>query len=136
MARFSFIASLSILATLAKAHFEVLHPEPLSEEEGDQNAGPCGGFDPSFSDSPVTDFHVGGEAIALKNGHAQVNWLFRATLDESAQSNWTQIFPIVQQAGIGDFCEPAITVTEEWVGKKGVLGLASNAPDGFLFQVG
>ncbi|KAJ2898602.1 uncharacterized protein MKZ38_003799 [Zalerion maritima] len=123
----------ALLVTGANAHFNVKYPEPIGFEDDSQGAGPCGGLDPDFSTNTVSDFHVGGDSIALLNGHAQVTWIFRATLDQTASGNWTQIFPIVQQSGYNMFCEPEVTVPEEFVGKKGIIGIVSNAPDGLLY---
>ena len=126
------LASLALMAT-ATAHFNLNYPQTSGFDEDKEDGGPCGGFTPDFTKS--TDFHVGGDAIALTLGHPQSNWLFRATLDVSGASGWSKIFPIVQQSGPGKFCEPAITVPASYVGKRGVIGVVANAPDGLLYQV-
>ncbi|KAK1839827.1 GPI anchored protein, partial [Colletotrichum chrysophilum] len=80
------------------------------------------------------DFHVAGDAVGMSNGHPQTTWLFRATLDQTASGNWTQVFPIVLQTGLGNFCEPQIAVPAEYAGKKGVLGVVAHSPDGLLYS--
>jgi hypothetical protein len=83
----------------------------------------------------VTDFHVDGNAIAVTSIHPQATWLFRATLDLTAASNWTSLLPAIQQTGLGAYCEPGVTVPSSWAGQKGVIGVVQDAPDGILFQV-
>jgi hypothetical protein len=139
MAPIRSLAAATLLLSAANAHFALVAPTPL---EGDnmnedlQPNGPCGGGVPNLDQNTATDFHVGGDAVALMLGHPQANFLIRATLDSGAQGNWTQLFPIFMQSGRGNLCEPAVTAPEEWAGKKGIIGIACAAPDGMLFQVG
>lgn len=130
------ILSLLLLPALASAHFNLNAPAAAGTfDEDTEGNGPCGGITVDFAKDTVSDFHVGGEPVAMLLGHPQANWLFRGTLDETAGGNWTQLFPITQQVGLGDFCEPSITAPESWVGSKGVLGVVADAPDGLLYQV-
>ncbi|KAB5517521.1 hypothetical protein GE09DRAFT_1230871 [Coniochaeta sp. 2T2.1] len=131
----SVAAAALLLASTATAHFTLTTPPTIGFEDKSEGTGPCGGFTPDFSDkSKLVDFHVGGEPVGVQLGHSQANWLFRGTLDETAAGNWTQLFPIVQQSGLGFFCESAIPAPEEWVGKQGVVGIVANAVDGLLYQ--
>ncbi|KAJ3951673.1 hypothetical protein N0V92_011906, partial [Colletotrichum tropicale] len=107
---------------------------PLGDSDENQGTAPCGGYTASSS-SATTDFHVAGDAVGMSNGHPQTKWLFRATLDQTASGNWTQVFPIVLQTGLGNFCEPQIAVPAEYAGKKGVLGVVAHSPDGLLYSV-
>jgi hypothetical protein len=129
----SLILAVAYLSVSATAHWTLSYPATSGFDEDKEPNPPCGGFTPDFTKS--TDFHVGGDAIAIELLHPQATWLFRATLDQSGTNNWTQIFPIVQQSGFGKFCEPAITLPASYVGQKGVLGIVANAPDGLLYQV-
>ena len=125
----------TFLPLLASAHFQLNAPPTIGFDEDNEGKGPCGGFTPDFTKDNVTDFHVGGEPIALFLGHPQADWLFRGTLDTSASGNWTQLFPIVRQSGLGDFCEPGISAPSAWVGQQGVVGIVAQAVDGLLYQV-
>ena len=129
----------SVLASaffgLAAAHFELNYPKPIGFKEDTEYTAPCGGYTPDFSKDKLVDFHVGGDSLAMTLTHPQCNWLFRVTTDEKAEKDWEQIFPIVQQSGLGAFCEPSVTVPEKYIGKKGVLSIVSDAVDGLLFQV-
>lgn len=129
----SLLASALLLST-ATAHFQLISPPSLPGAE-DQATAPCGGGKADLSQNTATDFHVDGQHVQLFLGHAQGTWLIRATLDDKAAGNWTQVFPIFQQSGRGNFCEPAVTVPQEWAGKKGFIGLNSNAGDGILYLV-
>lgn len=138
MASVKSVASAAIFfLSVANAHFNLIAPPTIGFDDDKEGVGPCGSFTPDFkNESALVDFHVGGEPVAVKLGHSQANWLFRATLDETASGNWTQLFPIVQQSGLGLFCEPAIPAPESWVGKQGVVSVVANAVDGLLYQVG
>ncbi|WYZ40971.1 hypothetical protein EsH8_IV_001312 [Colletotrichum jinshuiense] len=122
-----------LLAAGATAHFSLSIPKPLGDSDDNQGTGPCGGYTPSSSSSTV-DFHVGGDAIGMENGHPQTNWLFRATLDQTAAGGWEQIFPIVMQTGLGNFCEPQIVVPSNFTGQKGIIGVVAHSPDGLLYS--
>jgi len=129
-------AALLFLST-ANAHFVMVDPPSLeggSVNEDKQGTGPCGGTLPDLSKRAATDFHVDGDSIALRLGHPQSKWLIRGTLEDQASGNWTQLFPIVLQSGLGNFCEPLVTVPGSWVNRTGVIGIVANAPDGTLYQ--
>lgn len=119
-----------------QSHFILMSPGPVGTfDEDNEGNGPCGGYTPDFSKDNITDFAVGGDAIATQLGHPQASWLYRITTDETASSNWTQIYPIVQQSGLKYFCIPTITVPESYVGQTAVLSVVADAPDGLLYQV-
>lgn len=124
--------------TGVRAHFTLNYPTTIGFDEDKEDTGPCGSYTPDFSTDTVDDFYVGGDNVAVNLLHSQGNWLFRATLDTSVTTNdgdtWTQLFPIVQQSGLGKFCEPAIAVPESWAGQQGVVGVVVDAPDGLLYQ--
>ncbi|KAK1991648.1 hypothetical protein LX36DRAFT_618885, partial [Colletotrichum falcatum] len=121
------------LASAATAHFSLTLPKPLGDSDENEATGPCGGYTASSS-SPATDFHVDGDAVGMQNGHPQSNWLFRATLDLSAAAGWVQLFPVVMQTGLGNFCEPQIVVPANFSGQRGLIGVVAHSPDGLLYQ--
>ena len=135
----SIVAATLLFLSAANAHFELLKPTPLEgdnmNEDLEPNA-PCGGGSADLSKNTATDFHVDGDSVTVLLAHPQADYLFRATLDTHAAGNWTQLWPIFTQSGRGNFCEPAVTAPKEWAGKKGFVGIACNAPDGILYQVG
>lgn len=133
--RSSLLLSAAALCGISLAHFELKYPESIGFKDDDEDKAPCGGFTPDLSKADLVDFHVGGEAIALRSTHQQGNWLFRVTTDAKADGDWEQLFPIVQQSGLGDFCQPQVTVPEKYVGKKGWVNVVSSAVDGLLYQV-
>ncbi|KAF5674241.1 gpi anchored protein [Fusarium denticulatum] len=124
----------ALLCGISLAHFEVKYPETIGFKDDNEGESPCGGFTPDLSKDKLVDFHVGGEAIALLSTHQQGNWLFRVTLNEKADGDWEQVFPIVQQSGLGAFCQPQVTVPEKYAGKKGWVNVVSSAVDGLLYQ--
>jgi len=124
-----------LLAAGAHAHFTVSYPKPLGSSHDEQGTGPCGGITPDLATAEVTDFHVGGDNVATRTSHAQGNWLYRVTLDPKAAGNWTQVYPIVQQSGLGDFCAPLVSVPSDFVGKKGILSVVGGGGHGYLYAV-
>ncbi|KAK0712102.1 hypothetical protein B0H67DRAFT_444189, partial [Lasiosphaeris hirsuta] len=133
----SLVAATLLLLSAANAHFILNNPVSLeggSIDEDKEGNAPCGADLPDLSKKTTNDFHVDGDFVSVRLGHPQGNWLIRATLDGKASGNWSQLFPIVTQSGLGDFCEPIVTAPKEWVGKTGVIGVAVKAPDGILYQ--
>lgn len=134
----SLVATSLLLLSTASAHFVLINPKSLEGNNIDESKladGPCGAITPDLAKDEATDFHVDGDFINVRLTHPQATWLFRATVEDTSKNNWTAIFPQVQQTGLGQFCEPAVTVPKEWVGKKGVIGAACKGEDGLLFQV-
>ncbi|KAK3399159.1 hypothetical protein B0T20DRAFT_351120 [Sordaria brevicollis] len=138
--RASLLLSLG-LSTLTSAHFALNHPTSLegsSIDESKEDTAPCGALVPSLASTDpkitISDFHVDGDYIALHSGHPQYNWLFRGSVQELSEGNWTQLYPIFQQSGLGDLCQQKVTVPKGWVGKKGVVGVVGSSGDGTLFQ--
>lgn len=131
-----FVAPLMALCFgLGAAHFQMRYPESIGFEDDNEDKAPCGGFTPDFGSQKVVDFHVDGEALAMRLSHQQCNWLFRATTDQKAGSGWRQLFPVVTQSGLGDFCQLRVTAPADFAGKRGVVSVVSSAPDGMLYQV-
>lgn len=142
---------LAALIGQAAGHFVVVYPPSVGFDDAIEGNAPCGGFSVDFSKDNITDFHVDGDVLALvrrrpfiwkdhvltlqQSFHPQVTWLFRATLDQTASGNWTNLLPAVQQTGLNNFCEPAVKVPATFAGSKGVIGIAADSPDGILYQV-
>lgn len=126
---------LPALVGLAAAHFEMLYPDSIGFTDDNEDSGPCGGYTPDLNSDDLVDFHVGGDALSMRSTHPRCNWLFRVTTDGDAQSGWEQLRPIVTQSGLGEYCEPHVTVPDKYIGKKGVVGIVSSAMDGLLYQV-
>lgn len=125
-----------LLAASASAHFNIGHPpQDVPSSEAKLASGPCGGASLKFESGDVTDFHVGGEPIAVAGSHPQSTYLFRATKDLTGEGEWTQIFPIMAQSGLGRMCQPSVTVPEGWAGEKGLISVVANAEDGILYGV-
>ncbi len=134
----SLLAAGLLLFSAANAHFELLQPTALEGDKMNEDLegnAPCGGGAADLSKNTATDFHVDGDSIAVFLGHPQADYIFRATLDSKAAGNWSELYPIFTQSGRGNLCQPAVKAPKEWVGKKGFIGVACNAPDGILYQV-
>jgi hypothetical protein len=127
---------LSALIGQAASHFLLNYPPTIGFDDDLEGTAPCGSFSIDFSKDNVTEFHVGGDALAMTSIHPQATWLFRATLGEAAiPGNWTSLLPAVRQTGLGDYCEQDVTVPADFAGQKGVIGVVQDAPDGILYQV-
>ncbi|KAA6408269.1 MAG: expression library immunization antigen 1 [Lasallia pustulata] len=114
------------------AHFILNYPNTIGFDDDLEASAPCGGFNVTFANS--TDFHVGGDAIAMTSTHPAANWLFRATLDKTASGNWTDVLPVVGETGLGNFCESGVVVPSTWAGQQGIIQVIQHGPDGMLFQ--
>jgi hypothetical protein len=124
-----------LLVGYSTGHFLLNYPTTIGFGDDLEGTPPCGGFEVNFSTDNVTDFHVGGDALAVTSIHPQATWLFRATLDQTASGNWTDLLPAVEQTGLGQFCEPDVTVSSSFAGSKGVIQVVQDALDGILYQV-
>ena len=131
------LSLIPLLLATATAHFTINTPPARSpSSEAGLAKGPCGGAALDFgSDGSVSDFHVGGDAVAVTGTHPESNWLIRATNDTKGQDNWVRLIPIVKQSGLGKMCQPDVTVPEDWVGSEGLIGVVAHAEDGILFAV-
>ena len=74
-------------------------------------------------------------AVSIKNVHPVGEWSFRGTTDTKSPYDFTEIVPLVNTTGIGDFCLDYMSVPTGWAGKDGVLQVVDNSPDGILYQV-
>jgi hypothetical protein len=137
MAKSMLSAALLLSAFIAhsNSHFLLNYPPTIGFDDDLEGTAPCGSFSVDFAKDNVTDFHVGGDALAMTSIHPQATWLFRATLDLSATGNWTSLLPAVEQKGLGQYCEQDVTVPASFAGSKGVIGVVQDAPDGILYQV-
>ncbi|KAI1384371.1 uncharacterized protein F4822DRAFT_432919 [Hypoxylon trugodes] len=130
-----FATAMLLLAGGIQAHFTVQYPEVVGVFDDDkEGTAPCGGYNPDITKVAITDFHVDGDYIATTLTHPEGDWLYRVTTDPGANGNWTKIFPIFKQDGAGKYCAPQVTVPQDFVGKKGYLGIVSKAVDGKLYQ--
>lgn len=136
MARLTTLALYLTICLLghSTAHFTLSYPPTIGFDEDLEGKAPCGGFTADFSKPGLTDFHIGGDFIALASTHPAATWLFRATLDQTAAGNWTNLLPAVQQSGLGNFCESGLKLPEAWAGSKGVVSIVQTATDGLLYQ--
>jgi hypothetical protein len=123
-----------LLLAPASAHFYLNYPATIGFDDMLENEAPCGSFSVNFATDNITNYHVGGDTLAMTSIHPQATWLFRATLDITAGGNWTTLMPAVMQTGLGDYCEPSVAVPASWAGSKGVIGVVQDAPDGILYQ--
>jgi hypothetical protein len=122
------------LVPAALAHFHLLAPSPLGDDTTKEATAPCGGYKIDLSDPQ--DVHVDGEPFVVQSSHPQSNWLIRATFDDDADDDWVQIYPILQQSGLGTFCLPDVTFPSNYTGKTGIISVVGSGDDGMLYQVG
>lgn len=132
---FYFTSLLAIVAAsqLVHSHFLLNYPATVGFDDDNEGISPCGGFTVDFTGN-VTKFHVDGDTIALTSTHPATEWLFRATLNTNATSNFTYLSPHIAQKGLGSFCETGIKAPSTWAGSQGVIQVVQYATDGFLYQ--
>ncbi len=124
----------ALLIDQSRAHFLLNSPPTIGFDDSQEARAPCGSFTVDFSKDNATDFHVHRDFIAMTSIHPMATWLFRATLDQTAMGNWTNLLPAVVQTGLGSYCERDIVVPATSAGSKGVIQVVQDAPDGILFQ--
>ncbi|KAI0883525.1 uncharacterized protein GGS22DRAFT_190183 [Annulohypoxylon maeteangense] len=130
-----YASAMLLLAGGIQAHFTVQHPPAVGPfVDDDEPKKPCGGYHPDIENVTITDFHVDGDAIGTTLTHSQSTWLYRATLDPTAENGWILVYPIFDQSGSGLYCQPHVTVPHDFIGKKGYIGMVSHAKDGYLYQ--
>ena len=134
----SLAATTLLFFSTTNAYFYLLQPPPLEGNKPDlesQIFAPCGGVRSPDLSSPMADFHVDGDSVAIMLGQKQGNIMIGASLNPKATADWIQLFPIVQQTGEGNFCQPSVTAPKEYIGKTGYIGIVLNGAE-VLFQAG
>jgi hypothetical protein len=123
-----------LFSGLTTAHFILLWPPSAGFDDAKEATSPCGSFTPKINDS-IPDIQVDRFAVSIKNVHPVGEWSFRGTTDTMAPYNFTEIVPLVNSTGIGDFCLDNMRVPSDWAGKSGIIQVVDNSPDGILYQV-
>lgn len=132
--RTSIALAIAAIAPSAFGHFVLQYPTSLGFDDDTEGTGPCGGFDVTFNGTEDS-VEVGGFAVSMLSTHPQAEWLFRVTLDTEAPFNWTNLLPVVDETGLGQFCLPSLSAPAEFAGQRGVVQVMQNAADGLLYQV-
>ena len=130
---FSTLFATLLLGACVSAHFQMNYPKSFGFDEDTETELPCGGEDISFDDT--TDAPVDGFPVALSTEHPQAQFLYRGTLDQKAPFNWTNLLPVVNEMGIGDFCIPNMKAPAMWANQTGLVQIIMDGPDGILYQV-
>ena len=66
-----------VFATLigqSAGHFLMLYPPSIGFDDNLEATPPCGSFTVDFTKDNVTDFHVGGDVLAMVRENDSVNW--------------------------------------------------------------
>ena len=119
---------------LASAHFVLLWPPAAGFDEEKEPTSPCGGFTPTIQGS-TPDVQVNRFAISIQNVHPVAEWSFRGTTGTEAPYEFTDIVPVVNTTGIGNFCLDYMQVPSGWAGQSGIIQVVDNSADGVLYQV-
>lgn len=82
----------------------------------------------------VTSWPISGGNVGILTVHPNVTWEFNAALLKNL-TLWTSLTPVLNQTGVGEFCEPQIPAKKEWIGQDGVLQVVQHGPEGALYQV-
>src|SRR3954470_24565256 len=123
------VLSLVALTKVTTAHFLLNYPPTLGFDDDNEGISPCGGF-PVVLNSSDVQVQVDGFPISVKGIHPEAEWLFRATLSPKEPFNRTNLLPVLQVTGLGDFCIPDFKVPAEFAGQSGLLQIMQDAVDG------
>jgi hypothetical protein len=69
---------LAVLIGQAAGHFVLNYPPSVGFDDSLEGNAPCGGFSVDFSKDNITDFHVGGDVLALVR--RRCFFIFRKTM--------------------------------------------------------
>lgn len=130
----SHLAISFLLFVVATAHFILEYPPSLGFDDDIEANGPCGGFDVVFNSSDAS-VPIGGFPVSMLSTHPEAEWIFRATLDQQAPFNWTDLTPVLQETGLGQFCIPNVQAPTEFAGKPALVQVIQHGADGVLYQV-
>ena len=86
-------------------------------------------------DNSTADVQVDRFAISIQNTHPAAEWSFLGTLNTEPPFNFTELVPVVDTTGIGEFCLDRLSAPSEWAGQSGVIQVIDRSPDGKLYQV-
>lgn len=131
------LSSFTLLLPLVAADFLLTYPPTLGFNDGTEDLAPCGGFPVVFNNvtTPSINISVGGFAIELFSSQPQSSFLFRATIDAQEPFTWTDLVPVVEETGRGDFCLPRLSVPDAFAGHAGVIQIVQSA-ETTIYQVG
>ena len=119
----------------AIAHFTLDYPYSLGFDDDKEPTAPCGGFEISFNGTAnITNFPLSGGFISIDTHHPASNFTYNIAL-EGDIDNFKPILPKVVETGIGELCIRTDRLNESWEGKRGVLQVVGDGPDGVLYQV-
>lgn len=125
--------SLLALASTASAHFFLNNPPTIGFDDSTMDDGPCGGFDPSLRDGPVTDWPVNGHPVSLVSTHQNVVWHVEAAL-LSDPTNFVPVVVPFAQSGVGEICFETVPGKASWVGEQVVVSIYQVTNHGDLYQ--
>ncbi|KAH9824613.1 GPI anchored protein [Teratosphaeria destructans] len=120
-------------ASISSAHFILQWPPTAGFDDEAESKSPCGDATITVNSSSP-EVQVSQFAVSIKNTHPTGQWQFRATTDTQEPYNFTDIVPVVNSTGIGDFCLPNLRAPDDFAGKAGILQVIDNSPDGLLYQ--
>lgn len=122
-----------VLCTITNAHFVLDIPTSLGFDDELEDVAPCGGFDP-HTRTNITNFFTKGSPVSVLTTHLSVTFEFNAAI-ASNLNHWVPLTRVLNQTGVGEFCEPQIPAITSWAGKQAVLQVIQHGPDGTLYQV-
>ncbi|KAN0116713.1 hypothetical protein V8E51_002690 [Hyaloscypha variabilis] len=128
------VLTLAVFVTEALGGFQMNYPESAGYNAFTEPNAPCGGADANVLKSNMTFWDVSGGPIFLTSEYQVTDYLFRATLDANLTNGWVNLLPVLQQNGIGDFCEPIVPVPAGFNGQTGILQVVANTTDGLFYQ--
>lgn len=121
-------------ATLTAAHFRLDWPPTAGFIDDDEGNSPCGGATVTVNDT-APEIQVDQFAVEIFSSHPAGAWSFFATINTEAPYNFTEIVPMVNSTGIGEFCLTNLRTPSDFAGKSGVLQIIDHSVDGVLYQV-
>ncbi|KAK0713316.1 hypothetical protein B0T26DRAFT_857906 [Lasiosphaeria miniovina] len=126
------LAALAQVITLGACHYVLQFPISVGYTDSTEATAPCGGYS-ATSRTTVTDWPLGGLAIAVITTHSSVTWEYKVAL-LSSPTVFVSLTPVLTQTGVGHFCEPVMPGYSPWLNQDAILQVIQHAPDGALYQ--
>lgn len=136
------ILPLSLLASLASAHFDLKYPTPRGSDAENMPSFPCGGLSPSTERTQIP-LSSPRFPIELDMGHDQTAVQFLLAVGTEPGTNYNiTLRKTFRVEGLGEFCLPGLELSGDVLGRELEDGLnltlqvvTNGHPSGGLYAV-
>ncbi|KAK5130931.1 hypothetical protein LTR08_001534 [Meristemomyces frigidus] len=121
------------MAGLSTAHFVLNWPPTAGFVDEGESSAPCGSAIVMVNSSSP-NVQVDRFAVQILSTHPAGEWMFRATTSTEEPYTWTDMTPVVNTTGAGNFCLDDMHAPSSFAGKPGIIQVVDKSVDGALYQ--